>query len=69
MTTDSELQRRTDAQMRRDAIEACSLCDEHGWITGRQRDDAGQMRDAAWRCDHTDRPLPARFAPDPRRRG
>ena len=67
MTTESELQRRADAQARRDAIAACRLCDEHGQITGRQRGDDGEMRDAAWRCDHTDRPMPARFVPDPRR--
>ena len=65
MTTESELQRRTDAQLRRTAIDACQSCDHTGWITGRQRGDDGEMRDAAWRCDHTDRPLPARFVPDP----
>lgn len=69
MTTDSELQRRADARARRAAIDTCGLCDDEGWIIGRQRGDDGEMRDAAWRCDHTDRPLPARFVPDPRRRG
>lgn len=66
MTTPGELQRRADAQSRRDAIDACPLCDDRGWITGRQRADDGRTRDATWRCDHTDRPLPARFVPDRR---
>lgn len=68
MTTESELQRRADAQVRRAAIDACTLCDAEGWVTGRQLGDDGEMRDAVWRCDHTDRPLPARFVPDPRGR-
>lgn len=66
MTTESELQRRADAQARRDAIAACRLCDDTGLVSGRQLGDDGEMRDAVWRCDHTDRPLPARFVPDPR---
>lgn len=66
MTSADELGRRAEAQARRDAIDACGLCDDTGWITGRHRDDRGDMHDAAWRCDHTDRPLPAGFVPDPR---
>ncbi|AXH49717.1 hypothetical protein KNT98_gp75 [Gordonia phage Frokostdame] len=67
MTSAGDLARRAEAQARRDAIDACGLCDETGFITGRQRRADGRMHDAAWRCDHTDRPLPAGFVPDPRR--
>lgn len=67
MTTDSELQRRADAHTRRTAIDACPLCDDTGYISGRQQGYDGTVRDAAWRCDHTNRPLPARFIPDPKR--
>ena len=63
--TDHALQRKIDAQARRDAITACALCDDEGWISGRQRLPSGQTSEAAWRCDHTDKPLPAGFTPNP----
>ena len=66
MSSADDLARRVEAQIRREAIDACGLCDDRGWITGRRRGDDGVIRDAAWRCDHTDRPLPERFIPDPR---
>lgn len=66
MTSADELARRAEAQARRDAIDACGLCDDTGWITGRQRGADDAMHDATWRCDHTDRPLPAGFVPDRR---
>lgn len=52
------------AQARRDAINTCHLCDEYGFITGRQHGHDGTLRDAAWRCTHTDEPLPTGFIPD-----
>lgn len=64
-TTAADLARRAEAHARRQAINACTLCDHTGFISGRQRDRHGKVRDAAWRCDHTNRPLPAGFIPDP----
>lgn len=61
MTTDTQ---RAEAKARRDAITTCHLCDDQGWITGRQPGHDGNLRDAAWRCTHHDDPLPAGFIPD-----
>lgn len=63
MSFDDSDGRRRAAEQRRAEIAGCRLCDERGYVTGRQSLD-GITRDAAWRCDHTDRPLPRGFVPD-----
>ncbi|UQE74220.1 hypothetical protein MYK68_16030 [Gordonia sp. PP30] len=63
MTLDDDARRRAAAQ-RAHEIAGCGVCDSDGWVTGRQTSRDGITRDAAWRCDHTDRPLPHGFTPD-----
>ncbi len=62
--TDVAMQRRLEAETRRAAITDCPLCDDEGWISGRHRLPSGTLGSAAWRCDHTNRPLPTGFIPD-----
>lgn len=56
--------RRAEAQLRREAIAACRLCDDEGWISGRQHHGPERSYDAAVRCTHHDEPLPTGFTPD-----
>ena len=62
--TDHALQRKIDAQARRDAIAACGDCDEHGHIDGTHTDHRGTARPAVAVCRHDGRPLPPGFVPD-----
>ena len=63
MSLDDDVRRR-EAKARRDAIDACQMCDEFALIAGWSVGLDGTRRAAAAKCDHTDRPLPTGFTPD-----
>ncbi len=60
----TDLQRTTLRHNQAAAIDACTHCDDKGWINGAiDHDDVG-TRTTAFRCDHTNKPLPPGFRPD-----